>query len=863
MLVAVGALGPGIWGATSVALALGGAEAGETGLNVGKDTTPRKVWSSVVEPSKTPPWVPPEVPLLEGRVGAAQSLAAGDLDSAVARLPVAAHGAALPPLPASDDVSFEDQVVSRVIAGRALLGSRRPAEAVAVLESLEGLRGLHKYIPLDVYTYELARARMQLAEATSDPAARDALFVQTATALRKGLRLDNNRYRKPMEVMRAAALAGNEGRTPRERKKASLRSVRALEESAADYPDHADRWWWDLQRARALDRWGRTKDARAVLREVTIEASGLPESRMAWLDLTQLAEREGARSVKPWTHNENLARARAALRHRGLDTAQRLINELWDDPSLPNNLRSKVRELRADISYRAHDYEQCVADRRALFERSASPDRRKSLSRCLERAERYEEAIELWEAVANDRARNRHNRTAALWTGISLAMRGAKYERARGLLGKYEKRSRGHVAQRRYIRTWIAYRLGDFEEALAGFTTIEKRDSERASMARYYRGKVAIRLGTPEGSREGTRILRTLAQEAPFQYYGLQARTLLEHHGEVAPPLPRLEPLDDEGRYMPFAEVLNRLAGLDEAYGAAVPSLARTHQLYRVGFIEEARREFRIAADGMLNTKTRLSGRSIRKSRTEAYTVGAGWEGDWKRWSPSLSVAGRALVRDSDRRPKLWEEMREVAKGLNEPYRWIKFTGSPAGSRVARWHPRAFRQTVEREADAFAIDPTHLWSLMYTESRFRRFVVSYVGARGAIQIMPVTERRLLELEHGFPGHVDHDDLFDIDHNVHLASLYISELIKKFRGQEAFAYASYNAGPSNVARWLRARDGIEGLELDDFVEEIPFKETYRYTKRVLEVRAAYQGLYNEDRADIAREVDVRIGNNINF
>jgi soluble lytic murein transglycosylase len=207
--------------------------------------------------------------------------------------------------------------------------------------------------------------------------------------------------------------------------------------------------------------------------------------------------------------------------------------------------------------------------------------------------------------------------------------------------------------------------------------------------------------------------------------------------------------------------------------------------------------------------------------------------------------------------------MREAAKGLDEPYRWIKFTSSVAGSRTARWHPRAFRQTVELEAKNFAIDPSHLWSLMYTESRFRRFVVSYVGARGAIQIMPVTERRLLELEHGFSGHVNHDDLFDIEHNVHLAGFYISELMKKFNGQEAFAYASYNAGPSNVSRWLRARDGIEGLELDDFVEEIPFRETYRYTKRVLEVRAAYHALYNDERVEILRDVDMRIGNNINF
>ncbi len=861
MLVAVGALGPGFLGVTSVVVR--DAEAGETEFHVGKDATPRKPWSSAASSSETRPWTPPEETLLEGRTGAAQRLAAGDVDAALASLPLVAELPKVSPMPERGDPTFEDEVVARMIAGRALLRARRWSEAVAVLESLEGVRDVHKHVPLDVLTYELARARVALAEVTREPEVRDAIYELAANGLRKGLRLETNRYRKPMIVLRATALAGNEGQTPRARKKASLRSVRALEEIVADYPDHADRWWWDLQRARALDRWGRTKDARELLRGVTIRASGLPESRMAWLDLTSLAEREGAARLEPWTHRERLAQADAAFRHRSLTMARRLVDELLKDPTLPRNLRSSVVELRADIAYRAHEYDQCVEDRRVLFDKSATPDRRSDLSRCLERAGRYDEAIALWESVAKDRDRNRHNRTAALWTALNLAMRGALYERAHGLLIKYEKRSRGHVADRRFIRTWIAYRRGDFQAALEGFETIERRDTERAAMARYYQGKVSLRLDTSEGSERGVRLLRSLATDAPFKYYGLQARSLLERHGEVPPPLPPLAPLEDEQRHIPFEEVLAQLADLDEAHGDAVPSLARTHQLYRAGFVEEARREFRIAADGMLNTKTRLSGGSVRKTRTDAYTVGAGWEGDWKRWAPSLSREGRALVRDNERRPSLWRDMREAAKGLDEPYRWIKFTSSVAGSRTARWHPRAFRQTVELEAKNFAIDPSHLWSLMYTESRFRRFVVSYVGARGAIQIMPVTERRLLELEHGFSGHVNHDDLFDIEHNVHLAGFYISELMKKFNGQEAFAYASYNAGPSNVSRWLRARDGIEGLELDDFVEEIPFRETYRYTKRVLEVRAAYHALYNDERVEILRDVDMRIGNNINF
>src|SRR5690606_18531348 len=134
--------------------------------------------------------------------------------------------------------------------------------------------------------------------------------------------------------------------------------------------------------------------------------------------------------------------------------------------------------------------------------------------------------------------------------------------------------------------------------------------------------------------------------------------------------------------------------------------------------------------------------------------------------------------------------------------------------------------------------------LMFTESRFRRFVVSPVGARGALQIMPWTAtqlaQRLGELEN---DRFDTDQLFDIDTNAHLASYYIAELLHKFHGQAAMAYASYNGGPSNVSRWLAAKSrGSTPLELDTFIEEIPFRETYRYTRRVLEVAAAYNLMY---------------------
>ena len=50
-----------------------------------------------------------------------------------------------------------------------------------------------------------------------------------------------------------------------------------------------------------------------------------------------------------------------------------------------------------------------------------------------------------------------------------------------------------------------------------------------------------------------------------------------------------------------------------------------------------------------------------------------------------------------------------------------------------------------------------------------------------------------------------------------------------------AIASYNAGPSNVRKWVEANGDPRDLSVDpiDWIEMIPFSETRNYVQRVLE------------------------------
>ena len=86
-------------------------------------------------------------------------------------------------------------------------------------------------------------------------------------------------------------------------------------------------------------------------------------------------------------------------------------------------------------------------------------------------------------------------------------------------------------------------------------------------------------------------------------------------------------------------------------------------------------------------------------------------------------------------------------------------------------------------------------------------------------------------------------LFEPTVNVRLGTAYMKELSKELGNHPALIIAGYNAGESNVSRWLGKRGG---LPLDLWVEDIPYGQTRKYTKRVLSTFWTYKWLYGSER-----------------
>ncbi len=788
---------------------------------------------------------------LKGRTGAATALAVRDFETALQLL-----DAEPPPAEGSAEWFIEG-----ALRGRALRLLGRPDEAVGVLTPRVAHPQMREHFPRDAIGLELARARIDWARGGSATITiADEQLGLAVGELSKLRRADHLRNLARLRVLQAEAMAAVQGETPKASKRAGSKAASALSKIVADYPNHPRIGPLRLEHARALVRAGKSSEAGDNLRRIAIERAGEPEAEVAWTELEALAATSKKVDAKPLSFAESLEAAMFARGHRRLEASRGIYDALLEDPDLSKNRTRQVHRGRSYTAYKQRDYQTCVDDLRPIYDATGNGDVRAWLLRCLERGEMYDDALELWQRrIDSDR---KGTRTAGLWSGLTFAVKAGRYAQADAWLTEYEKASKGHRGERAWLRPWLAYRLGRDADAIEGFRSLAKGRSGDRLRAEYFLGKALIASEDPIQQAEGTTVLQQLVVSRAWGYYGLMARQRLLDAGAETPPIPELPAVAQEARRPTRSEGERLLAELDARFGEAWPALRRTRQLFEAGYLEEARREFRATSYAYVGA---TRGKQL-SPRSEALIVGLGWKAEWDYPRARTTSLGRKTLRNKEEAAALRQGLWELSHELNEPYTFAKLATSADGPSKARWHPRAYRPSVEREARLRGIDPHHMWSLMYTESRFRRHVVSPVGARGALQIMPWTGRQLAERLGEMPedGRFDPDVLFDIDTNAHLAGYYVSELLAKFHGQAPMAYASYNGGPSNVGRWLRAKSK-EGapLHLDTFIEEIVFSESYRYTKRVVEVSGAYSMLYRGELPRWTNEVDPVVEDNIAF
>ncbi len=130
-------------------------------------------------------------------------------------------------------------------------------------------------------------------------------------------------------------------------------------------------------------------------------------------------------------------------------------------------------------------------------------------------------------------------------------------------------------------------------------------------------------------------------------------------------------------------------------------------------------------------------------------------------------------------------------------------------------------------------------ALIRQETEFDPNAVSGAGALGIMQVMPATGKKMARIA-GI-AYDEHSLLYDTTYNMQLGMGELQHQLDNWGGSYILAIAAYNAGPTNVRRWIKQfgdpRD--PGVDPVDWIESIPFGETRNYVQRVIENMQVYR------------------------
>ncbi|MFO0596333.1 MAG: transglycosylase SLT domain-containing protein [Myxococcaceae bacterium] len=389
-----------------------------------------------------------------------------------------------------------------------------------------------------------------------------------------------------------------------------------------------------------------------------------------------------------------------------------------------------------------------------------------------------------------------------------------------------------------YLAAWLAMNSGELDTAIAEFAKFEERhpDSKKRDEARWFSAFSLIRGKKYAAAREQ---LLGLSRDFPKSSLVPQALYWAAHAAQLQGPTPDAGPSVD--LVAEYKAVLTAFPGT--FYGLLAserleelkvesplpfsiepkaltvkrpPGLELAAKLARVGLYRDMQAEVRRALDGM--------------PAADALT-----------WGHALQAMGDF----------------GAAHTLAARHLWGAVYSQRQPEALALMYPRAFRVSVEAWCKEHGLEPSMAWAIMRRESAFAPEVTSFADARGLMQLIPPTAHNVI-------GHLklpaaDDAELWGPDWNIRLGTWYLHALMERL-GHPTLVAAAYNGGPDAVAKWAKER-GDEPL--DQWVEEIPYKETRGYVKQVTTDLFIYRQLYGAPRQRLSLGIPPPAPTGVNF
>lgn len=457
-------------------------------------------------------------------------------------------------------------------------------------------------------------------------------------------------------------------------------------------------------------------------------------------------------------------------------------------------LRNQAQFLYAKARARMHHYREAVNIFESLRGTSHLPGLSYWLARTYAKLNEYDKAIAIRRSLVKRYGKSRSAARFLAKIAVLIMDRG-NYKQSRfEWQNVIAMRPRGkNLMEAKWHLAWCNYRLGNNKAAIETFEWMLKNRAKRygyRDRVRYWKARALIESGK---QAEGRAVLGALTSRN--SYYGELARRRLAGDVRTAATFAR-----PRGQRIAGSASRPRVPSPRELASTSV-HLARALVLADMGLHSLAAREVRAA--------------TVNSMPVDPLVI--------------MEIARKSHAYDVTRR-----------KAIRTYYASLKYQPHKGSSRAV-WeyaYPNAYPSTVSDATSGSAVNDSIVWSVMKAESNYRPYVVSPAGAIGLMQLMPSTARLVAGRE------VDSESLFKPQINIDLGAGYIKRTIwPLFPGDYVSVIASYNAGEQAAGRWLKNKRKLHDEDIEMYVEEIPYAETCKYVKRVLENYWVIKRLYN--------------------
>lgn len=154
-------------------------------------------------------------------------------------------------------------------------------------------------------------------------------------------------------------------------------------------------------------------------------------------------------------------------------------------------------------------------------------------------------------------------------------------------------------------------------------------------------------------------------------------------------------------------------------------------------------------------------------------------------------------------------------------------------------YPKTYSEFVTIYAEKYNVEENLIYAVIKAESNFEKDAVSHRNALGLMQIM---EDTAIDVAKKYNIDINQEnakeEIVNVENNINIGTKYLNVLMEKYKNKE-LAVAAYNAGIGTVDTWIEK--GIVKQDGSD-VENIPFKETNNYVRKILKNYEIYNKLY---------------------